>query len=832
MLSKQFKHVAVLAFVLILALDLTQIEAAPEGKIKSKILSDLQAKGTVTFFVVMKEKANSEMASGITDWDRRGEIVISLLKGVANRTQRPIFEIISRAGAEATSYWIVNTVKVTTKDLRLIEELAGHTDVEYLKADELLQIPDPISGSAEPKIQGIEWGISKIRAPEVWQQFNIRGEGIVVANIDTGVKYDHPALVRQYRGNLGGGRFDHNYNWFDPSRICSPGTPCDNNGHGSHTMGTIVGDDGDPGPNQIGVAPRAKWIAVKGCESISCSTSALLSSGQWVLEPTDLNGQNPRRDLRPHVVNNSWGSGSGSDPFYRELVVNWRNAGIFPAFANGNPGSACGRVGVPGAYPESFGVGATDSNDNIAGFSARGPAAAFGNIVKPQASAPGVNVRSAWNNGNYNTESGTSMATPHVAGTVALMWSSNPAIVGDISTTSEILQTTARFRSSTQCGAAGPPNNVYGWGIIDALGAVQEVVRGGTLQGRVTDASSATPVAGAQIQAVGPVTRATQSDANGNYRVRLIAGGYTVTADSFGYRPQTVTGIQIRENQTTTQNFSLPSLPRYLIRGSVWSSADGQPIAGAEVKILTTPISPARSDTEGNYEFRNVPEGTYDIQAGIGRCIATLTQRVTISTDVEVNFPLDSRDAFGYACDDNIPFAWVDAENLLLLFGDSSSIRVNLPFTFSFYGEGYDSVFVSTNGFVNFLENRTYRANNCIPNPDPPNAAIYAHWDSWNVFPFVSGVFTKSEGEAPNRRFIIEWRNVTKRLFIDAGTFEIILDEASGSITLQYNQARGVGDGSSATIGIENQDGRIGFQYSCNEPVVSVGKAIKYFLAE
>ena len=131
----------------------------------------------------------------------------------------------------------------------------------------------------------------------------------MVANIDTGVQYNHPALVNQYRGNLGGASFDHNYNWFDPSSVCPSPVPCDNNNHGTHTMGTMVGDDG--GTNQIGVAPGARWIAAKGCETNNCSDAALLASAQWILAPTDLNGSNPRPDLRPDIVNNSWGGGGG-----------------------------------------------------------------------------------------------------------------------------------------------------------------------------------------------------------------------------------------------------------------------------------------------------------------------------------------------------------------------------------------------------------------------------------------------------------------------------------------------------------------------------------------
>jgi subtilisin family serine protease len=393
---------------------------------------------------------------------------------MAERTQKPIRDLLANAAnAEVIPFWIVNTIKVTTDDEQLIRSLAALPDVAVIKSDQVWSIPEPLPAAEEPTIQGIEWGVARVRAPEVWNQFGKRGQGIVIANIDTGVQFDHRALVGQYQGTQQDGTFNHNYSWHDPSAICGNPSlaPCDNNGHGTHTMGTAVG--GDVGVNQIGVAPGAQWIALKGCETNTCSTTALLSSGEWVLAPTDLNGQNPRPDLRPHIINNSWGLAE-SNSFFRATVQAWRSAGIFPVFSAGNTGSACASAGVPGIYPESFGLGATDILDNIAGFSGRGGATAFGNIVKPNLSAPGVNVRSSYLNSSYETLSGTSMAAPHVAGVVALLWSAVPELIGNIAETESILQGTAQFRSSTQCGSAGPPNSVFGWGIVDALAALQE----------------------------------------------------------------------------------------------------------------------------------------------------------------------------------------------------------------------------------------------------------------------------------------------------------------------------------------------------------------------
>ena len=450
--------------------------AAVNQKIDAKVMADLRQNARTTLYVVLSEQGNVSSATAIRNWRLRGESVVESLKEVATRTQRPILNFLATANAEVTPFWIVNTIKVTTADEQLIRWLAAMPDVAAIKADQTWRIPEPQPGAQEPTIQAVEWGVVRVRAPEVWDQFGTQGEGIVVANIDTGVQFSHPALVTQYRGWLGGEAFDHNYNWHDPSGVCgNPALgPCDNVGHGTHTMGTAVGDDG--GANQIGVAPGALWIATKGCASSSCSTTALLLSGQWVLAPTDLNGQNPRPDLRPHIVNNSWNSNSPTDPFYLATVQSWRSAGIFPVFSIGNSGPACNLAEAPGTYAESFGVGAIDIMDVIAPFSGRGPANGFGGIVKPNLSAPGVSVRSSFPTDAYASMSGTSMAAPHVTGVVALLWSATPELIGDIAATETILQNTAQFRSSTQCGLAGPPNNVYGWGVVDAFAAVQGLV--------------------------------------------------------------------------------------------------------------------------------------------------------------------------------------------------------------------------------------------------------------------------------------------------------------------------------------------------------------------
>src|SRR4029453_4438737 len=284
-----------------------------------------------------------------------------------------------------------------------------------------------------------------------WDE-GILGQGVVVGSVDTGVDFTHPALVNQYRGNNGDGTFTHDYNWWDPTGSCGD-EPCDNAQHGTHTMGTMVGGDG-PGPftPDTGVAPGAEWIAAKGCEDFGCTETALLSSGQFILAPTDLNGENPDPSKRPDIVNNSWGGGPG-DTFYLETVQAWRAAGIIPVFSSGNPGPFCGEGGSPGDFLEAFSGGATDKDDNIADFSGRGPSV-YGKI-NPDVSAPGVDVISSVPGGGYEAFSGTSMAAPHTTGTIALILSGKPALLGDpnnYAPVTDAVRVTAVDRLDDSCG--------------------------------------------------------------------------------------------------------------------------------------------------------------------------------------------------------------------------------------------------------------------------------------------------------------------------------------------------------------------------------------------
>jgi subtilisin family serine protease len=318
-----------------------------------------------------------------------------------------------------------------------------------------------------------------VRADDFWAASGHNGDGIVVANIDTGVRYTHTALINQYRGTDTG---SHDYNWWDPSQICgpAPSAPCDNDNHGTHTMGTMVGDDG--GANQIGMAPGARWIAAKGCEFNSCSNFALTSSAQWIACPTDRLGNNPDCSMAPDVVNNSWGGGGG-DPWYLTFVDAWLAAGIAPIFSAGNSGSGCNTVGSPGDYANTVGVASVTQSDVLSSFSSRGPSS-LTSRNQPDISAPGSSVRSstAASDTSYANFSGTSMASPHVAGAIALMKSVQPG-APNLGMYKRMVRNTCQSSLGTPGGASSCggvtwndfPSNHYGWGRLDMMAILDPV---------------------------------------------------------------------------------------------------------------------------------------------------------------------------------------------------------------------------------------------------------------------------------------------------------------------------------------------------------------------
>src|SRR5205807_1485239 len=231
----------------------------------------------------------------------------------------------------------------------------------------------------------------------------------------------------------------------------------------------------------------AKWIGCRNMDQGNGMPSTYTECFQFFIAPTDLNGQNPNPALRPHVINNSWicpvSEGCTTGDELRVIVENTQAAGIFVEASAGNSGPSCSTVNDPPAiYEASFSTGAIDSSNTLASFSSRGPVTVDGsNRLKPNISAPGVNVRSSYysSDTSYANLSGTSMAGPHVVGVVALLWSAHPELSRMITETKNLLQNTANpnviVNPVQTCG--GIPsnkitNNTFGRRPVDAQHAV------------------------------------------------------------------------------------------------------------------------------------------------------------------------------------------------------------------------------------------------------------------------------------------------------------------------------------------------------------------------
>ena len=432
---------------------------ARPAALDAELASALQAGGSASFFVKMALEADLSAAYDMA-WDERGAYVWQALGEVAGQSQAPVLSYAREHGLEAESLLAANAVYIRDGDLKAALHLAALPGVAYLRLERFFPL-EALDAAPEGELS---WGVADVKAPDVWA-LGYRGAGAKVANIDTGVQWDHPALIGQY------GCPDDPGNpacWYDPGNVCG-GVPCDNNGHGTHTMGTMAADDDPSLAHTVGVAPDTTWIACKGCESSSCSEYALNACADWVLAP----GGDPAN--RPDGVNNSWG-GAGSDPWYRAKVQAWVAAGIFGGFSAGGSGPGCATLGSPCDYPEAFCTTGHDENRIHASFASIGPGA-YGHepYTKPNISAPGVNIWSTVPTGSWALYSGTSMASPHSVGGVALVLSACPNLKGNVYSLFEVLQDNADPAPDGYCGAPpdGEGNYTYGYGYLNLRKAVE-----------------------------------------------------------------------------------------------------------------------------------------------------------------------------------------------------------------------------------------------------------------------------------------------------------------------------------------------------------------------
>lgn len=473
----------------------------PAPKIGPELATEL-AEGPAEFLVVFARQADLSPADRLPGRAARTAWVVGRLQQAAAAGQAPLRALLEERGVPARPFWIVNALLVQG-DADLARLLSARPEVARLVTNRaslsVLPRPQPLPPGAAPlAVASVEWNVVRVGAVDVWETYGVHGEGVVVADNDTGVRWDHEALKEQYRGwDTATDTVNHDYAWHDA--FGQHLAPYDDHGHGTHTTGTMVGDNqataGDGATRrQVGVAPGARWIACRNMSAGVGSPASYLDCFEWLLAPTRSDGSEPQPALAPDIINNSWactsGEGCTNDQLdvLRSAAAAVRAAGILNVVSAGNGGNTqCGTISeVPTIYPEVFSVGATaNSSDALASFSSIGPVIRDGSQrFKPDLVAPGQSVVSSinWSASAYASMNGTSMATPAVSGVAALMLSAAPQLSGKVALIERILRETARPLTTTAtvshpggaCLAEGAPhpNLLYGWGLVDARAAV------------------------------------------------------------------------------------------------------------------------------------------------------------------------------------------------------------------------------------------------------------------------------------------------------------------------------------------------------------------------
>ncbi|MBK6765728.1 MAG: S8 family serine peptidase [bacterium] len=780
--------------------------------------------------------------------ERHGE-VIGALKYNAEQTQpafRAELEQARSVGAVRglTAYWIENLFVVSaTKEF--LETLRDRGDIKYVTDNFRPELIEPIRTDGRGPVRDhldtetTTPGQDAIRATEVNRTLGITGNGVLVANCDTGVDRTHPALMSRWRGNTAPAAEC----WRDAAGF-GDAAPADWHGHGTHVMGTICGRAISGADTvTVGSAPNALWIA---SNSINQGVGTefdndILGDYQWFADP---DGNTGTLDDVPDVIQNSWGVFTGLGyaqcfDLWNTVITNCEAAGPVVTWSAGNESTSGLRS--PAIYSlnayQIFSVGAVDATNSgwpypLAWFSSQGPtpcAPAVPDNFKPEISAPGVDVYSSIPGGGYDgTYSGTSMAGPHVAGVVALMREACPDC--DHITIKDAIIATAR-----DLGAVGQDNE-FGHGFIDAYDAVLAVSTMGRICGVVTDASSA-PIAGARV-GITTGSNAVLTAPDGSYCIALPEDIYTLEVSAFGYISQSFSGLTVVEGDTVSQDVVLSLAPVGTVSGTV-TDCNGGAAVGATVAVLNVPIPPTTTDGAGFYSI-TLPQGTYDMRASGAGCAPHVANGVAIGASTTQDFTLltDPRylcsvaDPYGYTmCEDvdtgGAPFNWQaitpseggSGMSVGLICGDCATGPIAFPFPVQFYGTTYNDFYITTKGYITFDFETFEYLSACFPADWMP-AGMYCFWDDLTGANPEADIATYYD--ATNHWFVISWHNVGHfSSWTTLESFQIIIydqifySSATGdnNVLFQYQLES---DGAGITTGLKTASGGNFSQYDCD----------------
>jgi hypothetical protein len=546
------------------------------------------------------------------------DAVVMELKSEAAETQAPVITYLKqkRDAEVLNTFWLCNYILVKA-DEDTIREVATLTTVEKVIMNFKITLPENEAFEYINSTEGSSttWNIEKVRAPEVWEVLGITGEGIKFATTDTGIDITHQDLEGTlFTADPSDPKYPGGWIEFDANGDPVWSTPHDTYGHGTATYGLIVGDAKGP-VGAVGMAPGAKGLGMHALNLPGGSGQwpQVLAGLQWVIDPYDEAGNHypPAR-----VSSHSWGA-PGYNTYLIEACENMYWSGHMCVVSIGNDYE--GYSSTPGNYYSAFGIGATDSNDYVAGFSSGEWVykTDYGTVpdwwpekwIKPEVSAPGYNVIVPYPGNEYVYWSGTSFSSPHVGGAAVLMLSGNPSLTPD--DIREALQETAVWYNYYY---PERPDTRYGWGRIDAYEAVMKVALPQGVRGYVTNAETGTPISKAKVYCP-EADRTVYTDASGYYDMRLLPGIYTLTFSRFGYEEQTITGVEVIEKEFTWLNVALTLMPPGYIAGHVCFEPTEIGIPGALVEALDVPVPiQAETDVDGYYTLA-IPPGTYDFKA-------------------------------------------------------------------------------------------------------------------------------------------------------------------------------------------------------------------------
>lgn len=490
-----------------------------------------------------------------------------------------------------------------------VAALARSAGVLRVEPDGTVFAIDHDTTSADAELDNT-WGVEHIRAGEAHASGNV-GTGVKVAVIDSGVDYNHPDLAANYAGG-------YDFVNDDPD-------PMDDNSHGTHVAGTVAAVK--DGVGVVGVAPSARIYALKVLgASGSGSWSDVIAALQWTVD----NGI--------QVTNNSYSSGSDPGVTVQDAFDASYAAGVLHVAAAGNSGNCAGKnnsVGYPARYGSVIAIAATNESDSRACFSSTGEAV--------ELAAPGVGVNSTVPGGGYDSFSGTSMASPHVAGTAAL-------IIANGTTGPDAVRQSLRD-TAKDIGPTGKDTH-YGYGLVNAavLSGPAPAPTTGSITGTVTDSATAAAIGGTTVST--DSGQSTTTAADGTYTLADVpTGTRTVTASASGYDSQSATA-EVTDGGTTTVNFALsatttspdtvtvksidyttfggPSNDKHLDVTVSVVDASGQPVGGASVSIRLDNTTTGQS-WSGTGTTDSTGLVTFSLKSAPGGCYTTTVTALTAS---------------------------------------------------------------------------------------------------------------------------------------------------------------------------------------------------------